>query len=493
MKVTSKSRLQYKIQHSMFIVLLAGCLGFAGWLSTEYDFRSDWTAGKRHSLSNDTLKLLEQLTSPVKLRSYQPDEATLNQAITEILQRYQNAKNDFSFELINPDIFIEQARSDNIERYGQTIIEYNGQTERIHSLSEENISNALLRLYRQNKPRIVFLSQHGERNITDPSAVGYSQLASQLNNKGFDVSNINLLQQTLTTDGVVLVLGSINKPLLENEQQKILQFIKDGGNLLWLQDPKIDTSQQSIADELKLHFIDGVVVDSNQEVSRMLQLSHPAIIPVLEYKMHPITEKMQYYTLFTTASAISKLADNDNRINPWIDSDLLITSDSSWSETKNFILGVEFNADEDTAGPLSIGIAQQRQIKLNSATLDKPVPEDSGADSSDPGKPVSEKSIPEEADQGNVKTAQRVAVIGDTDFLANNNIGHGANLDFIIKTLNWLAEDDKLITIAPKNAPDLQLNLSATAASIIGLTFLIALPLSLLLTGSYIWRKRRKQ
>lgn len=473
MKVTSKFRLQYKLQHIVFVILLLGCLSFAGWLSTEYDFRSDWTAGKRHSLSDDTLQLLEQLMSPVKLRSYQPDDATLNQAITEILQRYQNTKDDFSFELINPDIFIEQARSDNIERYGQTVIEYQGQTERINSLSEENITNALMRLHRQNKPRILFISQHGERNITDISAVGYSQLATQLSNKGFDVSNINLLQQTPTTDATVLVLGTISKPLLENEQQKILQFIQEGGNLLWLQDPKIDNSQQHIADELKLHFIDGVVVDSNQEVSRMLQLSHPAIIPVLEYKMHPITEKMQYYTLFTTATAISSLTGTDNKTNPWIHSDLLITSDSSWSETQNFILGVEFNTDKDVIGPLSIGIAQQRQIHLNNEEQANTEANKSNSD--------------------NIRTAQRVVVIGDTDFLANNNIGHGANLDFILKTLNWLAEDDKLIAIAPKNAPDLQLNLSATAASIIGLSFLIALPITLLLIGSYIWRNRRKQ
>lgn len=467
MKVTAKSRLQYRIEYFLFIFLLLGSIGFAGWLSNEYNFRSDWTAGNRHSLSNDSVELLNQLSSPVDLRSYQPDDTALTQAINEILQRYQNNKPDFNFELINPDIFIKRAKTDNIERYGQTIIEYQGKTERINKLTEETITNALIRLHRGNKPKILFLSQHGERNISDSSAIGYSKLADKLVNKGFDVSSVNLLQDILDKKNTILVLSTINKSLLAGEQKKILQYLNTGGNILWLQDPKSDASQQAIIDDLQIEFIDGVMVDNNEEVKRMLQLSHPAILPVLEYKLHPITEKMQYFTLFTTATGIKITTsptstptqdEPTNTRQKWNYSDLLITSDTSWSEMGNFILGVEFQPGEDIAGPLSIGIAQQRLLTIDKKTI-----------------------------------KQRAVIIGDTDFLANNNLGNGANLDFIINTLNWLSQDDSLISIAPKNAPDLQLKLSATAAAVIGLFFLLALPLFFFISGGFIWYKRSKR
>ncbi|MCW8934779.1 MAG: GldG family protein [Gammaproteobacteria bacterium] len=457
MKATPKTHLQYRIQHLIFIVLLLACIGFAGWMSNEYNQRSDWTAGKRHSLSNDTLLLLKELPFPVNLRSYQPDDPVLNKAITEILNRYQQNKNDFTFKLINPDIFIEQAKADNIKRYGQTVIEYNGQIERIDTLSEESISNALIRLHRNHKPELLFVSQHGERNPHDTSAIGYSELASKLTSKGFKISEINLLQHVLPVENSVLILGSINKPLLENEQNKILQYIKDGGQLLWLQDPGLDDSQLSLAAELNINFIDGVVVDNNMEVNRMLQLSHPAIIPILEYKRHPITEKMKYFTLFTTATAISSNQKSNDSKNSWLTSDLLISSESSWSETDNFILGVEFNKEKDLPGPLSIGIALQRQIKTDSKLNN-----------------------------------QRVVIIGDTDFIANNKLGNGANLEFIINTFNWLTRNDNLISISPKNAPDLKLDLSAPVAALLGLLFLIALPILFFIVGAIIWVKRKK-
>jgi len=468
MKITRKSQLQYRIQHLTFIVLLLACIGFAGWISNEYNQRSDWTAGKRHSLSNDTLLLLKELPFPVELRSYQPNDSSLNKAIIEILGRYRQNKSDFSFELINPDIFIEQAKSDNIKQYGQTIIEYNGQAERVDTLSEESITNALIRLHRNNKPELLFVSQHGERSINDKSAVGYSELSGKLISKGFKTSEINLLQHVLPVENSVLVIGSINKPLLESELNKILKYIKDGGQVLWLQDPMLDESQQKLTTELNLNFIDGVVIDNNQEVNRMLQLSHPAIIPILEYKRHPITEKMKYFTLFTTATAISAKPQTNPSDSQWISSELLITSESSWAETDNFLLGIEFNKEKDLKGPLSIGIAQQRQIK------------------STPELPMTELARAE-------LTSQRIVIIGDTDFIANNNLGNGANLEFILNSFNWLTRNDKLISISPKNAPDLKLNLSAPIAAILGLLFLIALPIFFFILGAVIWFNRQKK
>ncbi len=448
------SRLSYRLQHITFVVLLITCLGFAGWLSEEFNFRSDWTAGARHSLSKDSIKLLSELKGPIQLRSYQPDDPSLLQAIREILTRYQNYKADFTFNIINPDIYIEQAKSDAIQRYGQSIVEYQGKLERIDTLNEESLTNALMRLHRGTSPKIYFLSQHGERSIQDNSGTGYSLLAQKLQQTGFDVSAINLLQQDIQTSGSVLVLSSISKPLLASELELIQQYLNAGGNFLWLQDPGIDPSQQSLSELLNITFLDGVVVDDNEKISRMLQLSHAAMLPVLEYKLHPVTQDMQYYTLFTTATAI--IANTDE--SEWIHSDLLITSNTSWSETSDLLTDVIFHSDTDIPGPLSLGIALQRQLKDNDRL-----------------------------------TAQRIIVIGDSDFASNHNIGHGANLDLILKSFNWLSEDDSLISIAAKDAPDLELNMTPTTASVIALLFFLIIPLGLASTGIVIWLRRRKR
>lgn len=469
MQVSRNSRLNLRIQHLIFILLFVSCIGVAGWLSIKYDIRSDWTKGARHSLSEQSLQLLEQLPDEIELRHYQSNDPQLNRAVDEILSRYQQHKPDFNYQLINADIHVEQARKDGIERYGQSIIEYRERKERIDKLSEQNLSNALLRLQRDNKPRLLFISNHGERSPADTSDRGYSQLAQQLTQQGFAIEQVNLLQDELAafdlqTNNPLLILGTLQQPLLETEQQKLLDYIQSGGNLLWLQDPDTDSSQTPLSDALQIEFIDGVVVDNNREIHRMLQLEHAAIIPILEYRVHPITEKMQYYTLFTLASALrstaepaNKHGDNESDENPWLATELLITSNNSWAEQGDYTQQPSFDPLLDIRGPLSIGIAQQRQLTLDDRSI-----------------------------------AQRAVIIGDSDFLSNQQLGHGANLDFILKSLNWLTQNEQLLHISPKNAPDLQLDLSATSASVLGIFFLIGLPVLLLSGGTLIWYRRRK-
>jgi len=468
MQVSRYSRLNLRIQHLIFILLFVSCIGVAGWLSIKYDIRSDWTKGARHSLSEQSLQLLEQLPDAIVLRHYQSNDPQLNHAVDEILSRYQQHKENFHYQLINADIHIEQARKDGIERYGQSVIEYHDRKERINKLNEQNLGNALLRLQRDTRPQLLFVSNHGERSPADTSDRGYSQLAQQLTQQGFAIRPINLLQDELadfdSQHNPLLILGTLQQPLLQTEQQKLLAYIQAGGNLLWLQDPQLDPSQTALSDALQLEFIDGVVVDNNQEIHRMLQLEHAAIIPILEYRVHPITEKMQYYTLFTLASALRSTAepasgytDTEPAENPWLATELLITSNNSWSEQGDYTQQASFDALTDIRGPLSIGIAQQRQLTLNGRSL-----------------------------------AQRAVIIGDSDFLSNQQLGHGANLDFILKSLNWLTQNEQLLHISPKNAPDLQLDLSATSASVLGILFLIGLPVLLLSAGALIWYRRRK-
>jgi len=452
MKITQQFRRQYRIQYLIFIALLLSIITALAWLSTQYTIQSDWTAGKRNSLNDDSIELLKNIHGPITIRSYQTDDISLQQAITEILKRYQQHKNDLSFKLLNPDLDIEQAKLDGITGYGQTVIIHNKRQEIISVLNEQNMGNALLRLSRNKNPVLFFLQGHGERNPTDTSAIGYSSLTHQLQTSGFALRGLNLLRDTITPeDGTLIIAGAGNK-ILPGEIEQITDFLKQGGNMLWLQDPGVSNEFQSIMDFLKIDFIKGVVVDTNPQLREVLRLSHPAKLPIISYKMHAITKKMQNFTLFITAAAINVQPESG-----WNTTPLLLTQDTSWAETQGFILDVKYDKKSgDTQGPLAIGLAL-------------------------------EKTLSEKDKQ------QRIVVVGDSDFLSNNNLGQGANLDFTFNIMNWLSRDEQLISINTKSAPDFKLELSDIEIAVIGFGFLLGLPGLLIFTGVFIWFKRRNQ
>ena len=454
MEINRKTRFQLRLQNVIFLLLLLCVIGLLAWLSVRYDTRSDWTAGQRNTLSEASQRLLEQLDSPVEIRAYLADDEGTRSAVEEVLQRYQRVKSDIHYQILNPDLAIAEAKTDNIQRYGETVIRYGDREQRIGQINEQNISNALLCLSRDAQRHVVFLSGHNERDPFNDANTGYSTLAQRLQEQGFVLSKINLLQAPIPADTRVLVIAAPESPLLPGEVTHIIRHLENGGQLLWLQDPGDLQGLDDIARWLGIGFVNGVVADNDPTLRSTLGIQHPAILPVLNYANHAITREVRYHTLLPIAVAI------DHRlVSPeWQSTALLLSQSGAWAETGGLLGDITLDVDQgDTAGPLTIGLALERP--LNDA---------------------------------NRARQQRVVIIGDSDFLANTYLGAGANLSLGLNVLNWLSQDDALMNIEPQNAPDRQLQLSKTELAVIGFGFLIILPLGLIAAGGLIWYKRHR-
>jgi ABC-type uncharacterized transport system involved in gliding motility auxiliary subunit len=87
---------------------------------------------------------------------------------------------------------------------------------------------------------------------------------------------------------------------------------------------------------------------------------------------------------------------------------------------------------------------------------------------------------------------QRIVVAGSGAFLANSFAGNGGNVDLGVSMVNWLAGEERLITLQPRAAKDSNLVLGKMQLAAIGIGFLLGLPLLLAGVGLYIWWKRRR-
>jgi ABC-type uncharacterized transport system involved in gliding motility auxiliary subunit len=215
-----------------------------------------------------------------------------------------------------------------------------------------------------------------------------------------------------------------------------------------------------LAHRLGIRFLDGIVVDNNTHLRETLRIQHPAMLPVLDYFPHPITQNLQYNTLFPISRGIETIDDS------WQATAIAQSLPQSWAETAQLGGEIAFEADKgDVKGPLKIVMALERVL---TAAADNPAE-----------KPA--------------KASQRIVIAGDSDFLANSYIGAGANLQLGLNIINWLSGDDDLIAVEPKNAPDTKLQLDDTEILMIGAGFFLVLPAALFTAGLIIWFKRRKR
>lgn len=460
MEITKTSRNQLRIQNIVFVVLFSTIIGLFAWLSNRYNFEADWTANNRNTLSDVSIKLLQQIPAPIKVMAFIPEGNLMSnrQYISDLVSKYQKYKSDITLEFINPDIEPDKVREMKITTYGEVVVEYQGRNEHIPQLKEQDLTNTLQRLLRQGERKLLFISGHGERKVDGRANFDWHDFSEKLKIKGIITAELKLNETPEIPDVAALVIASPQVDFLPGEVKLLINYIRRGGNLLWIQEPGDSLhGLKDLADVFGLQFLPGTIVDPT---TQMLNVKDPSFALITTYPQHAITRDFQYMSIFPRAVGIETSGIKDE----WQAQPFLQTVNRSWSETGELKGVVDYSADKDIVGPLTIGLAITRKNK-------------------------DEK----ESDKNLTSNSQRIVILGDGDFLSNTYLGNQGNLNIGHNIINWLSHDDNFISIPSTTSPDTQINVSEITGAMIALVFLIIMPLGLLISGVSIWLKRRKR
>jgi hypothetical protein len=370
----------------------------------------------------------------------------LRKHIRDFVARYQRVKRDVTLDYIDPREQPKAAAQAGVQVNGELVIEHAGRSERLSNLSELEFTNLLIRLARAQERLVMGLEGHGERSLATQANHDLGDFGKQLRAKGVEVSSVNLaIAPEVPDNAALLVIASPQTALTPAEIDKLLRYIERGGNLLWLVDQEPLNGLEPIAERLGLVFAPGIVVDPDA-----IERGGRPVMAVASpggYSAHPIVRTFRLNTLFPFARAIVA-----NPAEGWNTSALIEVAPRGWIETGDLGAKIAFDAGLDTPGPVTVAVALER--------------------------------LQEEKNQ-------RIVVIGSGHFLANTYLGNGGNLDLGVNIVNWLTGDDRLIAIQPRSAPDVSLALSRGWLAALVIVFLIAVPLSLIGAGAWIWWRRR--
>jgi ABC-type uncharacterized transport system involved in gliding motility auxiliary subunit len=445
----------------LMVVLFLSILGIVNFIASRHSQRLDLSEMERFTLASQTVKILKELNRKVKITAFTESQTAGETRIKDLLDSYAYHTNNISYVLIDPDKKPAIAKNYGITQYNTLVFESDNQETQIKDVTEQYLTNAIIRVSRDEKRTVLFLKEHGEYRLDDTDKGGYSHAKEALEKQGYDVDELSLLQKgEIPQNTSVLVIAGPQKPYLEEEKNAITTYLMSGGKLLALLDPQTQTNLEDFLSVWGIRLGQGVIIDT---LSRLF--GGDFTIPVVNtYPAHEITEGFNLATFFPVAQMVSF-----EPVQAGLDfKPLAQTTPNSWSKTDLNNQDLRFNPDEDIQGPLTIaGIITLKQEEMIELEGDE--------------------------DDNNVTAEEPMIIVyGDSDFASNSTFYFSGNGDLFLNTINYLAKEKHLIAITPKEHRFAPLLLSKIQGQILMYVSIIVMPTIIFIAGFSIWRYRRR-
>jgi ABC-type uncharacterized transport system involved in gliding motility auxiliary subunit len=475
-------QLKYGTNTFVLVLVVLGILGGVNYLVTRHPQRVDLTENQRYSLSDQTRKVLAGLEDEVTITYFQRERDMLRGQ--DRLREYQTFTDKLQVEFVDPVQSPTRAEAFDVRGPWPILIVQRGdQRERISNDSEQDLTNALLKVTREGRKTVCLVEGQGERSAEDSSERGYSGAKTALTESQYEIQTLFLLREgAVPEECSVLVVAGPEKDLAPEAISPIREFVQAGGKALIMVEPEFKEAFPNLVgllEEWSLEAGSDVVVDIS-DMGQLFGVSELAPL-VIDYPYHAITKDFRLMTLFAGARSMQAGGGSVEGVTA---QDLGRTSPQAWAETTLTLEGaLEFEEETDRLGPISLVAAA---TIAGEAPEPSPSPSPSAEEDSD-----EEDSDEEGADDEGKAPEGRVVAVGDADFASNSLLGFQGNRDFFLNVVAWLAEDADLISIRPKEPENQSLFLSRQKQQMVAWVALVILPFVFVIAGVVTWWRRR--
>ena len=425
--------------------------------NTQFNQRFDVTANRAHTLSPQTVQVLQALTDTVKVTGFfTADTLEQRQRAENLLQDYQAQSNKLAVQYVDPDENPALAQKYENALSGSLVFENSSgdRTEKVYSIDESAFTNALLKVTQTKKPVVYFASGHGEYATDDFEANGMGVVADLLTQVNYQVEPLNLLtiSDTLPADTSVLIIAGPTKPFSAASEKLVADYLNRGGRVLILADPNTSIG---MTDTLKTW---GLVLANNLVLDPARNYLGNTPIPVFtQFPVSPITTNLERLgVFFPGARSISETVTTGKDPTPLFTT----TQDACAKNDFEKLQGQqEINCqDGDATGPFELGYAVEQRGAAENANA-------------------------------------RLIVIGNASFALNrwlNSQDGLGNQQLFLNMMQWLVGQEQLVSI-PSRDPDMRplTALSGADVNMIAGTSMLLIPLVALIIGGLLWWKKR--
>jgi len=459
-KFFSSRMAQHGTNAMILTSVFLGVLIFTNLLIHRHKHRFDFTEANLFTLAPQTKKFITNLPREVNLTAFFQIETPEKNSFENLIAGYLEETDKIGITYVDPDKNPAVTKQYGVTTYGTIVLESGSKETKVQNATEENLTNALLKVTRDEQKVIYFLEGHGENQIDSTKNEGHQTAKKNLEQDGFIVKSLLLLQtREVPKDASTLVIAGPKKPIQKEEQKALKSYLEKGGAVMMLVDPKSKHGMEAFLKNWGVELGDNIVIDP---MSKLFGGDFAAPV-VNQYSAHDITSEFVLPTIFPIIQSVKAIPTSKIET-----VELLKTSTNSWGES-NFESGaIKFDTDTDLKGPVSVAVVATKILRSEAHDEN------------------------EEAHEQELKQLKAtLVVIGDSDFSNNRYINFSGNGDFFLNTVSWLAEEENLISIRPKEKRNSPIHLTSSWGSAIFVLGVLIFPGIVAGTGIRIWWRRR--
>ncbi|MCM1127070.1 MAG: GldG family protein [Lachnospiraceae bacterium] len=331
---------------------------------TQYDISSS----KLYSVTSNTKVVLNALEKDVTIYwIVQSDKE--DDVIDNLLAKYESLSEHIEVVKKNPDVyptFAEQYTSEEIannslvvecgERsrfigYNDIYLQQPDMVSYSYNVSfdgEGAITSAIDYVVNEDQPKVYVLEGHGEEEL---SAV----LKEQIEKENIELSNFSLLTaDEIPEDADGILIYAPASDISEEEKNLLAEYVSGGGKLMVMAGPTEDgtlSNLYSILADYGVETVDGVVVDTDRG-HFAFQAPYILLPDIASSEItDPLIEE-NYYAIMPIAQGLVVQETGSEAV-----TQLLTTSESSFSKSAGYALSSYEKEEGDTDGPFALAVS----------------------------------------------------------------------------------------------------------------------------------------
>lgn len=414
----------------------------------------DLTEDRSLSLTSQTESVVRAVRRPTSITAFlRPDDAERASGAA-LLLRYQRLSPKVRFRVLDP-----RTASGELRRLGVDLdvsavaIAQADEVEFATTLTEQDLTAALVRLARGRSAEVCFTSGHGEAATDDDGPLGLARAGELLVANGYRLRDVDLLTAASIPSSCDAVVVAAPQAGLGETASVLRNWLRADGRLLVLSDPSAppDDALSGVAEELGLGIRRGLVLEGDptlalpDDPTAPIVRSYSSASPIVR-KLPPtffpgLQEVVVGEDVPGEGLTVARLAD---------------TSPTSYLETEP--LTSTFDPASDVRGPITIAAA------ADATRVD-----------------------------GDTVRRRRAVVVGDVDFATNAVLDQAANSTFLVRTLDWLTLDEDLVVLSANLPRSRPLTMTTQRVAYARFVSLAVLPGLFLVAGALVWAFRRSR